>query len=279
MDQPTRDDGFENISSISGGVGFSRRGFLKILGSGVVGSVTASLSMPDQLVAATQQPDALWSLVATSPLFLKALENVQSQGCGFTIDAASFTVVAQQAEHVGLHIRQSSQPTQRLGIDIFATIDTIQGTVVAVQYVVGTSLEGLLDLYSVLLTPASLEPIFIMTRSGLVEQSGPHQATNWTFPRPEEEIAPPPDPLPDEGWPPDVVSPLHWFYAGQSGVQWSDDSVPVLRCTQVSEQRSSDPSDTRFFDLPYWAHADPEPEPTEEPTVDPLPGVTATPTA
>jgi hypothetical protein len=130
--------------------------------------------MPDVLVAAVHQPEVLWSLVATAPLFLTALEQVQAQGCTFTLDADSFQVIAQQAHLVGLHLMHSSRPTQHLGIDLFCTVDTLQSSVTAVQYLMSTSLDDALDVRSVVLTQASLEPVFIQTRNGLTTDPGPH---------------------------------------------------------------------------------------------------------
>jgi hypothetical protein len=250
---------------------------LKIIGGGVAGAFAASLPLPDHLLAANQQPDDLWSLVVTSPVFLTALEQVQAQGCSFTLEAASFTQVAAQDALVGLHLRQSSRPSQRLGIDFLCTVDTVQRTVVGVQYLIGTSLECSLEVRSVLLTPASLEPLIYQTRTGLRALPGPHQATSWSFPRPSEAIPPPPDDQPDEGWPPDIVSPLHWFYAGQQAVAWSADSPPLLRGSQVAEQRSSDLADTQTFALSYLVVVEATPDPTPEPT-EPPPEPTATPT-
>jgi len=241
--------------------GFSRRGFLKIIGGTALGSVVANVVMPEHLIAAMEQPDALWSLIATSPLFLTALEQVETQGCSFTIDATNVRVIAQQENVVGVHIQQSSRPTQRLGIDIICTIDTLQNAVVAVRYLIGTSLDDALELRSVLLTPASLTPILIPTRSGVSEQPGPHQAITWSFPRPVEKIPPAPDVLPPAGWPPDLISPLHWFYGGMVDVLWSSDTSPHVICKHVVEQRSTDSTDFHIYALPYPTDADLQPEP------------------
>jgi hypothetical protein len=226
--------------------------------------------MPDVLVAAVHQPEVLWSLVATAPLFLTALEQVQAQGCTFTLDADSFQVIAQQAHLVGLHLMHSSRPTQHLGIDLFCTVDTLQSSVTAVQYLMSTSLDDALDVRSVVLTQASLEPVFIQTRNGLTTDPGPHQAVTWSFPRALDAIPPAPEPLPLEGWPPDVISPLHWFYAGQRGVAWSDDEQPLVRCVQIAEMRSSDPTDQQVFSLSYPVPAAPETAPFPSATSTPI---------
>jgi hypothetical protein len=234
------------------GMPISRRGFLQAVGSAAIGAVAGTLPLPNHVAAAIQQPDAPWAIAATSPLLQKALENIQALGCTFVLDATSFATVVEQPDLVGLHLQQASRPSQRVGVDIFCTVDMNEGKLIGLQYMIGWSLEGSLEVSSVLFTPASLEPVFVQTKAGLSEQPGPHWANVWAFSRPMEEIPPPPDPLPTEGWAPDVISPLHWFYSGKSAIEWSIvDGASILRCSGVAEVRSSDFTDVRHFQLIY----------------------------
>jgi hypothetical protein len=235
----------------------SRRSLLKALGAAVVTSVAATLPVPSHfaLAATSSAPDDAWAIAAASPLLQLALDRLTVYQFDFRLDAASFRQVAEQPGLVGLLLRQQRSPHRRMGVDLISTVDTQQRTLRAVQAVIGWCQDCSLDIKSALLDAASLQPISTTTRAGEFETPGPHQEQQWSFPRAAADFPPPPklDERAVDGWPPEVVSPLYWFYSGCGAVDWSGDKQPILRCTQVVEARSSQPDDTRVFELRYPA--------------------------
>jgi hypothetical protein len=234
----------------------SRRTILKALGVTVIGSVASVVPIPSHIaVAATAKVGATqnsWAIAAASPIFQQAISQLKLFQFDFVIDQGHFRSVAEEPPLVGLLFQHNNTPSQRTGISMLCTVDTSTRTLRALQYVIGCCLDGTLEITSVLLDEQSIQKQFLQTRGGIMEVPGRYQEQHWSFSRSSKDIPPPPNILPLQGWPVDSSVASAWFYNGSTGVDWSGKAeTRMLRCTQVTESRSTQPANVRVFDLVY----------------------------
>lgn len=255
--EQTEDTGLRHESP--SGVQISRRTLLKTLGATTLGTIAATLPVPSYFTIAASataaNPSDAWAIAAASPILHRGLDHLKTYGFEFTLERTRFEYVGEKSPLIGLRLRQTGTLSRRTGADLLCTVDLDARKLVGVQYVIGACQDCSLEAQSVILNEQSLRSSYISTRDSTIEQPGPSRYDSWSYARSIADLPPPPDLLlPSQGWPPDVISPWYWYYKGCERTEWTADSPPILRCSEIVEARSSEPADQRRFTLVYLSY-------------------------
>ncbi|MGH2545044.1 MAG: hypothetical protein ACRDIB_19805 [Ardenticatenaceae bacterium] len=228
----------------------SRRSLLKSLGVLTLGSCAATVPLPPFLATAWGQSGSgePWQVALASPLFHHFLAELKQAGHHFLLTPNSFVSVAESGNLVALTLRHTQSPSPRTGTDLVLTVDMQQGQLVAAQYLRGVCLDGSLHISSAKVDRRISHRQ--ATSRGDVRSYVPRSSRFWTFARAAEDIPPPPDPLPLEGWPPELPGACYWHYRGCTQTVWREVEGFMIRLgAHVVEESTCAPGTFREFDL------------------------------
>lgn len=192
-----------------------------------------------------------YDFIFSSPMLRFILEQLKS--AQFVVERVAAEKFTELDAYQGLRLINIESPNRRTHADVFCVVDPSKKSVQTAQLMLGQSLEFAMDVYSVIVDDDSFKTTTEIVRDGFERVvAGYKQEVEVSFPRGLDEILPPPDPLPLEGWPADDGKQPFWVYGRSTKAEWSlYNGKLILRGATVVEAFSADTTRTREFPIPY----------------------------
>jgi hypothetical protein len=236
----------------------SRRTALKVLGTAALAPAAIQLPVHDHSAVkdAATQPEAPnnktdasgYDPIFESPLYQETLKRMAL--LDIQIDKPSLSTIFEDQTGVALRVNGITTSNPRVKADLICVADAKERALLSTQFIISTSLESTLEIYSAVLTDESLVSETISGRPPITI-NGPSQQLMWSFSREEKDVLPPPVELPMYGFPPDDSKTPYWLCSSfGSAATWERyNDKPTLRWISASEVLSDDSTRTRTVEI------------------------------